>query len=231
MLREYAGNEAKAQMEYKKRGTTLDEELDEIKRALIISSYREAHFMPAMTITRSQLLRFYRANLKDKYTQNSSIEFRLIDIRTTASDGEEKIQEALAKIKAGEDFGEVAKEYSQGWRRQYGGLWNSLDPGSVRKQYIPVIKALEKVAVGKCTDIIRTDGHLFIAQLVNLKLAEVLPLSEVQDDIEKIIIDQRWQHYTNKISQELLGKAVMGNMEKFLLDTIDTAYKQLKPQS
>lgn len=239
LLAQYDGSEAQTQLELARKGTSIENELDQIMRDLIIASYRDTHFAPSMVITRSQMLQYYHAHLNDKYSQDSQIQFQLIDVKKNTPSLSDKAHEnatqALEQIKQGVDFSQVVREFSQGFRKNQDGLWRPVDPDSLRKQYKTLVDALKKINVGSCTDIIETDEHLFIAKLIERKEAKIIPFSEVQKEINEVIRRQKWQKYSSKLSITLLEKAIItpgqnSNQarEQFINNTILTTYEQFK---
>jgi hypothetical protein len=235
IVAQYDGNEAKAQEELSKKNTSLDEQLDIFKREMIVGSYRQTHFAPSMVITRDQMLRYYRDNLQAKYYQDSSITFRLIDIKKNSQTDIQKANEAMKKLEEKNDFAKVAEEFSDGFQKNQGGLWRpvQLDTNgqaiSLREQYQPVISALRNVGVGKHTGIIETDEHFFIAQMVERQEARVIPFAQAQTEIHDALTQQQWKQYSGKIANSLFKKAIINTqqLDQFIKDTTFTAYKQI----
>jgi len=231
IINKYGGSEARARAELEQKGTNLDEQLEEYNQQVVISSYQDKHYMPSLTITRSQLLQYYQSHLEDEFTTRPSIQFQLIDIYkekfTDPNQAVAAAQQALKKIKDGTDFAQVVQEFSQGFRKSQDGLWRPLDPDSVRPLYKPVVEALQKINPNNCTNIIESEDHLFIAKLIEYKKAEVIPFSQAQFQIKKEIGQQRWLNYRTKLTDELLKKSDMGNLEEFIQNITLAAYDQL----
>jgi len=235
ILSQYGGNEARAREELIKKNTSLDEQLDNFKREMIIGSYRQTHFAPSMVITRDQMLRYYRDNLQQKYRQDSSIQFRLIDIKKSPQADIQRANEAMKKLEEKNDFAQVAQEFSDDFQKNQGGLWRpvQLDANgqavSIREQYQPVISALRNISVGEHTGIIETDEHFFIAQLVELQDAKVVSFPQAQTEIHDILTQQQWKQYSGTIANTLFKKAIINTdqLDQFIKDTTLTAYKQI----
>jgi len=231
IINKYGGSEARARAELEQKGTSIDEQLEEYNQQVVISSYQEKHYMPTLTITRTQLLQYYQSHLEDEFTTKPSIQFQLIDINrekfTEPKQATAAAQQALKKIKDGTAFDQVVQEFSQGFRKSQDGLWRPLDPDSVRPLYKPVIQALQKINPNDCTDIIESEDHLFIAKLIEYKKAQVIPFSQAQFQIKKEIGQQRWLNYRTKLTDELLKKSDMGNLEEFIQNITLAAYDQL----
>jgi len=228
LLSEYGGVEARARTELARKGSSLEEELEAVRRRIVVDTYQEMVFVPTLRITRGQMLRYYRAHQKDKFSQESLLQFQLIDIRKdkfeTPSQASDAIRQAQQKLKGGADFAALARECSHGWRKNHGGLWNPQRADSVQQHYKPVIKALDKIDIGQCTDIVETDDHFFIAKLISHQEDRVIPFAQAQFEIARLLRQERWRKYTNGLSAKLLKKATIGDWEKFVADTINVAY-------
>ena len=233
IISKYDGSELRMRDELAGEGTTIEELLARHKREVVIAGYQEMHFYPTLTITRSQMLRYYRTHLQEKFCTKPTIRFQLIDIRkdnkafSQPQQAQQAARKALRKIREGIDFAKVVGEYSHGFRKSHDGLWRPIDPDSVREQYQPVVEALKKIKPGDTTGIIQTDDHLFIAKLIEYKQAAVITFSSAQMEIRKTLRRQRWLKYQQKLGSELLKKSAVGDMEQFIRDTTIAAYEYM----
>jgi parvulin-like peptidyl-prolyl isomerase len=243
----YNGVEARAQEELAKQGTSLEEELEAIKRRMVVQSYRETYFLPTQQITRGQMLQYYRQNKEEKFQQGAEIQFQLIDIQAKMfldeavmnnpneqqmTGAREKARgaadEAWQKIQGGTDFGEVVKEYSHGYRKSYEGLWRPVAPNALQEQYKPIAKALEGKEPGETSGIIEGEDRYFIAKLIASKEQKLIPFSEAQFTILEDLRREQWNRHIGKLYLELLEKATLGDIEKFVKETCVAAYDMLK---
>ncbi len=235
----FNGNEATARAELSKMGTSLEEQLEKLERNMIISSYRESFFAPTAVVTRSQMLRYYRKNLKSEFQKEPSIKFQLIDIIVnkfdTPKEAQDHADKALNEILKKAPFDDVVKKYSHGYNKDQGGFFGPYHPNDIHPQYKPVVKKLEGINKGTVASIIKSDGkgsnkgpRLFIAKLIDSTKKTNIPFSKAQFQIGKTLRQQSWEKYSNRMSQELMQKATMGNLEKFIGNTVLVAYEQLK---
>ena len=228
IINRYGPSEAAALASLAQKGIRIDDLLEKRKRELAIESYRRTHFNPTLAITRSRMMQHYRRHLKDKYSRKASIRFQLIDIqvdRFTEQDNTgqntpallAKAQAELAwrRIQADEDFTPLVREYSHGFRKSYDGIWGPYQPDSIQEKYQPVVKALQKIKVGKITGIIKAENRFFLAKLLDRQEAGTIPFSQVQAQIQQAITQQRWQAYRADLHQTLMKKATLGNLELF----------------
>lgn len=224
LLAEYDGSLARAEAELAERGTTLEEELEQIKRQLIIGSYREKYLAGAREVTRIEMYQYYQAHQKDKYTANALIQFQLIDLPGDAAEG---ALEIWRELEAGGDFGDLAQQYSQGFRKEAGGLWRLVEPNSLQAKYQPVTEALAKIEPGQYTGVIVGDDRFFVAKLIDRQEGKVTGFAEAQAEIEQTIVRQRLNKHFFRLQAELLEKATIADANGFVAKTLRAAYEQL----
>ena len=247
VLAQYEGSEARAQVELAHAGATLDDRLEKIKRNLIVAAYQDFYFMPSLQITRSQMLQSYRANLQNKYTHAPRIQFQLIEIQVdkflpsprpypsdqqldaARAQAENAARAALEKLQLGADFAQVVRQFSHGYRKDTDGLWQPMDPDALQTAYRPVVDALALIQPGQFSPVIPGDRRFFIARLVDRQPASVTPFPAAQNEIDASLREQRWQKYSAKLVNDLLAKAVVGDIEKFIRNLSTLAYDQLRP--
>jgi len=265
ILAKYGGSEARARAELTAQATSIEEQLSFVRRQLVVSAFRQAHFDPALEITPSQIAQYYRTHLREQYQQEPTVQFQLIDIqaktflpvlrdsserdseRATGQGSDERqltiaceqaasaASEALQEIDRGADFADVAKKFSHGFRAGFGGLWRLLNPKVLKPQYKPVVLALDDLAVGQCSEIISAEKHprvgplrFFIAKLIARKDAQVVPFLQAKSDIIETLQQRAWQRFRRKLSAKLFQKATIGDLEHFVADTAQAAYRQFQ---
>lgn len=230
IINKYGGNEAQVHLKLRESGTTMEKMLESFRRELVIASYRQTYFNPTLEITRAQLLQYYRKHLAEKYTQQSQLQFQLIDIPTDedTEQARQLAQDAYGKLQAGEAFDDLVEQYSRGFRKKQKGLWRPLDPESLNEQYQPVAAALESVETGQATGVIESGEHFFIAKLIDRQAGGQNPFSQVQNEIRDILVNRQWLKYRKQLDDTLLKKATLGNLERFVIMTCKELYSRLK---
>ncbi len=221
IVREFGGIEPNANIELEKLGTSLQAELDKYERRMIVSAYRDVYRPANQTVTRVEMVEYYNGH-KDEFTVPARMQFSLIE-----SASSQQAADLYSRLQEGDDFAELAKNYSTGWRAPNGGLWNEIEPGSIKKLYMPVVEKLKALSAGELTGVIASEDKFFIGKLESYSPARVLSLSEVQDKIKEAIYELRWREYTLKLSDKLLKDATIGDTNQFVAGTIYTAWKNL----
>jgi len=228
IIADYGGSEAIAREALAKKGSSLEEQLDLFKHDFVVMSYQKIYFTPTQSITRRQMLQYYRTHKDEEFSQEAEIQFQLIDVPSSVENARVLAKDAFAKLESGADFGVVVGEYSQGIHKDEDGVWRAMKPGSLSKRYKPLAEALGSVAVGEYSDIIETEHHFFIVKLLKRQVAEVRPFAAVQFEIKNVIQRERWLKYRNKLQNELSERAVIGDVDFFVKQTTLAAYEQYR---
>ncbi len=116
-----------------------------------------------------------------------------------------KLQDALNKVKAGANFADVAKKYSEDEATaKNGGLL-----GEVRRgQTMPEIdRAAFSMNKGQTSDIIQTGLGLFVIQVAEKQPARVKSLDEVKAEIEPVVARDKQNALADSLSTRVLADA------------------------
>jgi peptidyl-prolyl cis-trans isomerase SurA len=204
------------------------ESFSEYQKKMILSqSYIAKELPKPKPVTYSELISYYNKVKDERFATKAVFRFRLIDIQPAkieaaganqnkAEIAKELANELVRRINEGEDFGELAKEYSHGHRAMWGGLWPPLEPTSLAKPYDILAAEAEKIKVGQTAGPIETTGHIFIMKLEEKEAKSVEPFEKVQKQIEEEIIYEREMQSREEILAKLVEKASIGNKDAFV---------------
>lgn len=136
-------------------------------------------------------------------------EFKLKAITLTSGSGndegiEAKKQEINRKIAAGEDFGALASEYSEGPEKESGGDLGNFKKGDLAKQ---LEEPVENLNPGEVTPWIQFRSGWYLLKLVEKKEARLKPFEEARDDIEKRLLAEKTQVKFEEFMKELREKS------------------------
>jgi peptidyl-prolyl cis-trans isomerase SurA len=157
-----------------------------------------------VTITDEDVERYYKAN-PNKYRSDARARIRHILLTLPERAAPDRVQAVMAegkelyeRIKAGEDFATLAKEYSQGAGQADGGDIGWIKRGTL----IPGLEevAFEKLQVGQVSEPFRTSMGVHIVKLEAREAGNVLPLATVAP----------------RIKEELLNKALQERFAKWM---------------
>ena len=240
---EHGGNAAGADAALQEMGMSR-ERFKDYQRKLILSRYYVASKFPYnRPITHHELLEYYEKLKKDNFAQAGVVQFRLIDIQITkvplsgANDDPIQVARNLAKdvmerIKAGDDFGELAKKYSSEPRAaSSGGLWPERDPDALAAPYDMLGKQAANLKVGEVTGPIEALDHIFIMKLEKKQEKGFRPLTEVQDRIEEEIMADRRGEALKDLNEEIKQLAAAGNTDRFVDYCLESLYRQARAPS
>src|SRR6185369_16079586 len=114
-----------------------------------------------------------------------------------------KANEALAKLKSGAKFQEVAKQYSSGPTAQEGGDLGYFKRGVLDKSLEDTTFALKE---GETTDVVRTKQGFVILKVLEHSPAGVPPLNKMENRIQEVLyyqkIDPALRQYLTKLRED-----------------------------
>ena len=187
-------------------------------------------------VTYRELMDCYN-EMKDKYfAKTATIQFRLIDIQpamleaANLNEDRHQLAEKLAldltkRIRSGEDFGELAKQYSHGPMREFGGLWQPVQPGSLAVPYDKLAAEAENIESSRIARIIITAEHVFIMKLEEKKMSGYEPFEKVQEQVRDKIVLDRWNEAVNRVNATLLQQAELSRTDEFIDFCLEKIYQ------
>ena len=112
------------------------------------------------------------------------------------AEAKEKAQEVLAKVKSGEDFATLAKEYSE----DTGSAINGGDLDFFPRGYMvePFEKAAFSMKVGEVSDLVESNFGYHIIKVTD-KVDEQKPFDEVKDDIKTTLQSENYNKQIEKL--------------------------------
>ena len=233
-IMQHGGDEARAEAELKKMGLSRESYLRRQRKSLLTQYFISTRLPDDRPITHSELLKAYD-EMKDKaFFAPDSLTFRLIDIRQTelpAGSGDpmararELAGQLYERIKGGEDFGELAKQYSHGHRKAFGGLWKPVNPESLARPYDILAAQAAEMRPGQVASPIEAEGHVFILKLEGRVVRGYAPLEDVQAEVERKIIMDRRKEALEQINAKVQRMVDVGSADNFVNVCIEEIYR------
>jgi type IV secretory pathway VirB9-like protein len=124
----------------------------------------------------------------------------------------------------------LAKQYSHGPFREFGGLWKTVRPDSLAAPYDKLAAEAEKIAPGQITGLIETGEHVFIMKLEAKQSAAYVPFVDVQEQVRDKIVFDRQNEVLSQVNAELLQQAELSKTDEFVDFCLDKIY-QMRDQS
>jgi len=117
--------------------------------------------------------------------------------------------EILSKIKEGAAFGDMASIYSQGSQREQQGDWGWVDRSVLRKELSDVAFSLD---VGQTSGVIDTPEAVYLMRVEDKRPAHARPLSEVREEIEKIMTAEEQARLDPRLDVTRLRGMIRGRL-------------------
>lgn len=176
------------------------------KRSLAVLIGDQAKLEAGVTTTDAQLQMLYNQN-KDQYRSPESVDVQQILLMTQGKPATDepaikaKADDVLKQAKAGSDFAELAKKYSDDpGSKDKGGLY----AGVVRGQMVPEFEqAAFTVKPGQISDVVKTQYGYHLVKVLKHDEARMKPFEEVK---AQIATQYKKQQAANQI-QEIADKA------------------------
>jgi peptidyl-prolyl cis-trans isomerase C len=167
----------------KKADISIDHIKTSIRETLVINKYLEGIAGSGATVTEEDLRKAYEQETTGDKTASVRHILLLTQGKTEQEKAEarKKIEDILAKAKAGADFAELAKQYSEDpGSKENGGLYSDFPRGQMVK---PFEDAAFSVPVGELSGVVETNYGYHIIKVVDRK-KESRPFEEVRAELE-----------------------------------------------
>jgi len=195
------GGQEKFQEALDTNGVDLEFVKTNIESNLIIQNYLDGVLASEIQISDEELQKVYQ--------EEKTASVRHILLLTQEKTEEEKIdiykrmEELLVRVRGGEDFAELANEYSEDpGSNTRGGLYENFGKGQMVK---PFEDAAFTVPIGEISDIVETNYGYHIIQVVDRK-KETRPLEEVRAELEDTLKQTRqadaFQIHMDKLKED-----------------------------
>ena len=187
-----SGNKVANEKAYKmalKRMHISEKELrSKIERALAMNQLLDTNVRKKITVTEEELKKYYNNN-QNLFKQKEQVKFSRIFIKVPPNAEEsikiqarKKIETIQNKAQQGEDFGKLAKTYSEGPAAKHEGNVGYIDKGHMKK---PFEDAAFSLNVGEVSEIIETQHGYYLIKVTDKKPAGIIPYKEVLPMIER----------------------------------------------
>ena len=201
--------------EAEKRNLDKDKDIlakvDRYRKRLITEKLYRQIASERAKISEKEIQDYYQEH-KDRFRQPERIRVRQILILVPPNAGPEKVakakkkaEEVLARVKAGEDFAELAKKYSEGPTAGRGGDLGYFTRGRMVPAFEKAAFSLKKV--GDTSGLVRTKFGFHIIELTGRQPARELPLEEARDRIVRQLESAKRREIRRSLAEELRKKA------------------------
>lgn len=122
----------------------------------------------------------------------------------------QKIDEVLAKARDGEDFAELAQEYSEGPSKDSGGDLGYFSRGQMVPEFEDAAFAMEE---GEISDVVETQFGYHIIKVTGKKPERQVPLEEVEANIRESLLSEKSNAGITNWIEELRTNATIEKLE------------------
>lgn len=240
---EFGGDPIKAADQLKQRYGATDKKsfIDMRKRSILVQSYLGKKSSANRPVTYRELIDCYNQMKDEHFAIEPRIAFRLIDIQpgrfelTDPNQDRHEIAKDLAdklaeRLKSGEDFAELAKQYSHGHRKDFGGLWPPVNPESLAAPYNLIAIEADKIEPGQIAGPLVATWHVFIIKLEEKQLAGYEPFEDVQEQVARQVAINRHNELVNQLNARLKREAEAGSTDEFVDFCLEKIYQMAHPQ-
>jgi peptidyl-prolyl cis-trans isomerase C len=201
--------------EAERRGLDKDNEIqgkvERYRRRLITERLYREIAQERAAISEEEVQKYYEEQ-KSRFAQKERIRARQILILVAPNAGPEKeteaknkAEEALGRVKSGEDFAEVAKQVSEGPAASRGGDLGFFSRGRMVPEFEEIAFSLEEE--GDTSDLVRTKFGYHIIQLTGRQPAKELALDEVRDRIVRQLESTKRREIRQSLAKDLRQQA------------------------
>jgi peptidyl-prolyl cis-trans isomerase C len=182
----------------------IEAELNEFRKEMLVSRYFETFLKDK--VTDEAIRNYYVAN--EKTYQQRQVHVAHILLRTNRNMGEAEkqaklttAQEAYSKIKKGEDFAEIAKNYSEDTiSGKKGGDLGWLKEGSIDKRFSEKVFSMQP---GEVSEPFETNFGYHIVKLIDGPRTVTKPFDAVKGDIRYKLRNQAKQAELERLSSSV----------------------------
>lgn len=207
--REFGGDRLTLMRELRAMGQTYESFRAEERNAFIVSQMVLKNVNQQLIISPRKIEKFYQEN-QERFRVGDRLKLRMIVLvidlsRHTRDEAQALAAEAMAKIKSGVPFADVADEYSDDARRFRGG-----DRGWIENKDADLRAELREVAfrlpAGSVSEVIDLEGALFIVKVEERESAQVKALKDVRAEIEAELLtlerERLQKSWVNRLRQK-----------------------------
>ena len=182
----------------------------QIKRGLVIKKLIDKQIIEKVTVLNKEIKTYYESN-PGSFKQPEQVRASHILIKLNPkADGSQKvvarkkIEEVQMKLKKGEDFAALAKEFSEGPSSVKGGDLGYFNKGQMVKSFEKVAFALKP---GEVSGITETRFGYHLIKVADKKHESIMKYEEIKDRLQQYLKQQKTQEKLDIFLKKLKGKA------------------------
>ena len=176
----------------KTEGLTFERYKEELKRQILISKTVRYNVGDTIFIDDKEIEKYYESH-KEQYRSREKVRIRQIFFAKSEDHAlkagmETRALEIIKRIKEGEDFAKMAKEFSEDASKEFGGDLGYINRGSALKE---IEKEAFRLSPGEISKPFWSSSGLHILKLEDKK--EVITIDEVRKDIKELLFKEAFE--------------------------------------
>lgn len=206
-IRERYGDRVKLIKTLEAQNMTYEQFRTDIRDQFVIEQMNLKNVSSAVIISPFKIETYYKEH-QDDFKLSDQVRLRMIELRKRDGGDPEAVRrlarEIEAKLAAGAKFAEMASVYSDGTQKSEGGDLGWRERSILRKEFVD---ATANLKTGQRTGVIDLPDACILLQVEEVKAAQVRPLNEVRDEIEKTLLNQERARLQKKYVERLKKKS------------------------
>lgn len=191
---EFGGDRSAFVRTLQAQGYTLTRFKEVEREKIIVQAMRQSKVNDNFVISPTQIQQFYNKN-RASFSTPEQVKLRMIVIRgddssdvPTGTDKAQVAREIRERIAGGAEFDRMAQMYSEDASTQeVGGDWGWIERNTLNPELSDVAFGLKP---GEVSKVVNLGGTYYILMVEARKNAQVKPIAEVRDEIERNLIQQ-----------------------------------------
>ncbi len=192
-----------------KQGINPLQKRAELRDDLLVEEIMRENVYRKIIVTPKGIKRYYKDHI-DEFSMKGSMSFRHILIKRSSYNSDEEpkaaAEDLLNRLKNGEDFETLAKEYSRGPHAGRGGLWGFDEVKGFRKDLVAAISHLKE---GEISPVIKSSLGYHIFKIEEVLQAQTLSFMKVQDEIRNTLFREQFVKQKRKYLKKLRKNVVI----------------------
>ncbi len=177
------------------QGTNWEDFKNNIRNGLLTQRVISNEVGSHITIGKDEVGKFYNEH-KQQFVRPEQVALREIEVSTQGKtevelpDLKKKAETALKRVKDGEDFGEIAKRFSDGSTAKQGGFLGVYKRGELSKELEDIVFKMKK---NELTEIMDTKQGYLVLQVLERYEEGQQPLNKVENEIMDHLYSERME--------------------------------------
>ncbi len=177
------------------QGTNWEDFKNNIRNGLLTQRVISNEVGSHLTIGKGEVEKFYNEH-KQQFVRPEQVALREIEVSTQGKteaelpDLKKKAETALKRVKDGEDFGEIAKRFSDGSTAKQGGFLGVYKRGELSKELEDIVFKMKK---NELTEIMDTKQGYLVLQVLERYEEGQQPLNKVENEIMDHLYSERME--------------------------------------